>query len=539
LVAVAVYARTRSSVPALTHDALDNLLAIEGGGAALYHPHHLAFGAVSWVWLRLLRAAGVDGDPLLDVALLNSVLGGVCVALAHVLLRVRAALPAPLALAGAAGAGLSFGVWFYSGNVEVYVLPLALLLAALLAATAPRPTAWTATAAGALHGLAVLGHQVHVLFAAVLLVALVRRGADRGQLARYLGTAAAVVVAGYGLVLGLVVRPSSPGAAVDWATSYAQERSYWYPPGRSTLPDAAIGFGRAVIGGHFAFRLDNVREQVVGRFPGKSLADEAFLVRRLDAAGTVVLLAAALVAAALLVGVLVTGARRLRTLPAPARGLVPPLVTLLGVYGLVFLFWEPWNPEFWIPQATALWLLAATLSAPRVRAGPGGRRLDRPAAALAASAVLVGVVNLAGSIVPATDPGNDVYAVRYGALAPLVGPGDLVVVDRPHLGVGYATRLTDATPVPATTFSTSVDPDRPAPADLPDDVLARVDRALADGHRVAVDPELVTRPSNPEAARTGRELRVAHGDRWRAVRADNGVRWLVIDPPDQPPARKL
>jgi hypothetical protein len=531
VVGVAVYASTRSSVPALTHDSLNYLLAIEQGGAALYHPHHLAYNAVSAMWLDALDGLGIAGDHLRAVALLDSLLGASSAALVYALLRIRARLPGWLAVAGTAGAGLSFGVWFYSGTIEAYILPLVCLLASLYVLVAPQLSGWHLVAVGAFGGLAVLGHQVHVLFAAVVLVTLVRRGmATRAYLVRYLGALAGVVVTAYGLVLGLVVRPDSPQAAADWFTSYAQDSANWYPPDLATLPAAAFGLGRSLVGGHFMFRIDAVTDRISEAFPDKSLGDETFLVRGLSTAEVAGLVALAAAVAILLGWVAVQGMRRRHELPPAAARFVTPLVTWLAVYSAFFLFWEPWNVEFWIPQATALWLLLAVLSAPAPAAAgerPDGRR---PATVLLVAAGLVAVTNLVGSILPASDEGNDVYARQYGDLGEVVGSGDAVVVDRPHLGVGYTHRFTEATAIPASGFAITVDPDHPSLGFSADQALDEVDRVLASGHVVALSPDLVERPASADAADTGTALCRAYSGRWRPTETTSGVTWLVIDP---------
>ena len=134
---------------------------------ALYHPHHLAYSALARAWLNLLGAVGLGGDPLPRVEALNALFGGVAIGLVWALLRHRARVAPGVALAATAGAATSFGVWFYSVSVEVYVPPLTLLLATLLILTTPRPTLPAMAAVGVLNGLAVLAHQSNVLFAAV------------------------------------------------------------------------------------------------------------------------------------------------------------------------------------------------------------------------------------------------------------------------------------------------------------------------------------------------------------------------------------
>jgi hypothetical protein len=538
VVAFVVYTLTLSSVPALTHDSLTYLQAIADGGIGLWHPHHLIYNAIGAAWLRLVRSFGVVSDGLKVVAWVNSALGATCAVLCYALLRDRARAGRTLALAGMLGAAMSFGLWFYSVSVEVYVLPLALLLAAAYVLLAPRLTTRHVLGVGLLNGLAVLGHQVHVLFSVVVVVVLASRYREVGAatLRRWFvvwaAAASAVVVAGYGLVLTLVIKPHSLAEANSWFTRYAGNDEFWVAPGPSTLPRAAFGVSRAVVGGHFLFRFDWVRDRLASAMPGKSLTDEAFLVRRLWPGLAGLLVLTAVTGGVLLVAVLVHGAQRRRAVPAPARRLLVALVAWLVSYTLFFLLWEPTNVEFWIPQVTCLWLVAAALCARRPEpASDATPRPDRWAKVLLVAAVLVGVTNLAGSILPAVDTANDVYAYRFRALGRVVGVGDAVVVDRPYLTMGYNQRHTGAGAIPGEPYSATVGPIDPADSFSADVVLSQVQTVLDTGHRVAVEPELVDDPASEEGEETGDLLEQVYGDRWYRVEPSPGVDWLVIDPP--------
>src|SRR5262245_12077545 len=332
--AAVAYALTLSSVPALTHDSLNYLDNIRTGGMALYHPHHLAYNAVARVWLNLLGALGVGAGAACRVELLDSLFGGAAAALVWTLLRSRAKAGPGAALAATAGAAFSFGAWFYSVSVEVYILPLVLLLATLLVLTGPRLTRPTMAAAGVLNGLAVVAHQINVLFAVVVVVGAVHgvdRRTARARLAAYGTAAAGVVAAAYGAVVGLVIRPGSPGEATDWFTRYAQSSGNWRFSPKAPL-EAAVGFSRSLLGGHFAFRFGRVRSAAASAFAGKSLDDEAFLSRHIPPSVAGLLAVAAVTGAVLLLWTVVRGLRDRASRPEPARRLVRPLVAWLVTY---------------------------------------------------------------------------------------------------------------------------------------------------------------------------------------------------------------
>ncbi len=489
--AFSLYAATLTPNLALAHDAAGYLVQIESGEPlALVHPHHLLYNAASALWLALVGWTGLSS--VYAVALLNAVAGGASVGLVVALLRDRGGVAASLALGAGAGAGVSFGLWFYSVSVEVYVIPLALLLATLYVALGV-PSARRALAVGVLHGLAMLFHQVHVLFGVVMLLILWRQrhhARPLAQAARYIAAGSVVVLVGYGVALLGVVRAGSPEAAWTWFTLYAQDGGAVYGLSVSTAAKALVGFVRSVVGGHFAFAMESVQGLLVKAFPDKVLDDETFLVRGLPAWLPPALLALAGVTAAGLVA-LVIGAIRHRGPASGGRDLRAALVVWIAVYALFFFFWDPFNVEFWIPQTTALWMLVALglsgRGAPEARAEHAPLAPEAPAWAVRALwgvAALLFAVNGLGVVLPARDADNDVFAARLSPLAGEIGPGDLVVVPSDHIIGAYARLHLDAE-----TIGVAQEVGEGASARGADAVLARIRAAQASGARVAVAQE--------------------------------------------------
>ena len=534
-IAGVVYALSLSATPALTHDGPGYLGAIQAGGNALYHPHHLAYNVVARGWLDLWQALGVDADAFRIVEALNAVFGATAAALVWVILRWRAQLTRPVAAAGTVGAGLSYGFWFYSVSVEVYLLPLMLLLAAFLVLTTPTPSVRMLAVVGLINGLAVVAHQVNVLFAAVV-VAVTVRDVDRRAVLRRLGAygaaAGAAALGAYAAVLALAIKPRSVGDTTDWVSTYAQQEGYWYV-GPSAPVRAVVGFARSIVGGHFAYRLGAVHDRVASSFPGKSLDDETFLVRGLSAALAIALVAVATLGLVALGGALVRGVRRRRDLPPAPAALLRPLVVWLAVYSAFFLVWEPINPEFWIPQATVVWMLVTVLSAPRAAGSAIGVAADRPPRgagwrAVAVAAGCVAIANLLGTIAPARDSANDLYAIRYRAIAAEVEDGDLLVIDHPNIGLGYAARFApDAEAMAA--FPFDYDASEDAERDTGPAVLEAVLRTLAAGGTVAIDADLVQRPTG-RAAPTGDAISESLGGTWRRLPVPGASDWYLVDP---------
>jgi hypothetical protein len=141
---------------------------------------------------------------------------------------------------------------------------------------------------------------------------------------------------------------------------------------------------------------------------------------------------------------------------------------------------------------------------------------------------VLAVVNLFGTIVPARSTANDLYGIRCQAVAEVVGDGDLLVLDHPNIGLGYAARFTpeaDAIPAFPFDYDASEDDERDAgPA-----VLESVLQTLAAGGSVAIDADLVERPTG-RAARTGSALADSLGGTSRRLEVPGAADWYVGDP---------
>ena len=420
-------------------DALMYLHDIRSGdAAAISHPYHLAYSWCGWLAYRVALALGYGGGPLLPAQVLNALTGALGIATLWVLLRT--AVPGrAAALTGCGLLAFSYGYWWYSVEVEVYILSAAsLILCLLLAYRAAASPSWKSFGLlGIAHGLAVLAHNTNVLFVGVVAVALLvaaRSLPPGGGVARcvlaYAGAGVAVVVPAYVLAMaasGL----ETPEEAYGWLTHAAQSDKHgaWEA---SSLPKAAVGGGRALVGGHFAFSLDPVREVVVGGFSGKSLREELFLVRDYPEGLVFALLVLlAVLAAALLWSAL--GWLRRRALNRRARLLTALSIAWLAPYALFFTWWEPHNIEFWIAPWVPLAVLFALLSS-----GPGHGAPRRLPTGLTVVAVLL-AVNFFGSVWPQHSPEDDYWRARTVWYERHASAPDLVVAAGAQSGryLGY------------------------------------------------------------------------------------------------------
>ncbi|MCB2203223.1 glycosyltransferase family 39 protein [bacterium] len=473
-----LYILTQSSNLSSAHDAADYLLMMRNG--EYFHPHHLLYNGAAALWTMLWQTVLPSLQAVTLVAWLNALFGAGCVAMLHLLLRERLSVPPVPALFGALLPGFSFGLWFYSVTVEVYVIPLFFLLLALYILSAERVNMRLVVAAGCAHALAMLFHQVHALFivpAVVMIWLRFRRqpGPPWQQrpgrpLAAYTLTAglgAALPYLGIGI---FALGHRTPQSYFHWFFRYAGNSGFYEIPGPASLVKALIGFGKSIIGGEFLFAIPRMRELMQRLLPTKWLDDEYFLVRALPewAALLLVLLSIAIV---LLIAWMLLRARW-RAAFRHTPGILIALTTFLGTYTLFFLVWEPSNPEFWIPQSAVFFLIliaaafgsahagnthAGSAHAGSAHAGSASdaiqpkrfaslrmwprksthnvpaqsvpvQRTAVRTGVLVAAAVLLFIVNFAGSIYWLRSAENDMYAVRAHALSEAAGSDGLIIV---------------------------------------------------------------------------------------------------------------
>ena len=457
------------------------------------------------------------------VEALNALFGGVAIGLVWALLRHRAWVAPGVAPAATAGAATSFGVWFYSVSVEVYVPPLTLLLATLLILTTPWLTLPAMAAVGVLNWLAVLAHQSNVLFAAVVVVVAVHRidWRSRADPARRLRRHRHGC-GGRRLRGGAVPRRSAGLARRGHGLVHPLRPGVRRPAHTPRAWPALVGFSLFLA--LRSLRLPLRRCPRPGRgpaFPGKSLDDEIFLVRHLSPAGAALLVAARggwSDAGSLGAGRgLLAGARNR---PEPALRLARSPGAWIIVYTCFFVVWEPTNVEFWIPQVTALWMLAAVLVEGR-----------RAAVAPGVAAGAVAIANRsAPPCVPPTPPTTSTpCATRPSARSFGRATSSSSTGPTPASATPCATRRPHWSAATSVSVVVALEDTSPPPAEM---LIDRAARAFEPGHRVAVDADLVVAPSGGAAGLHRRPASSWFAARWRVVDEPGPPGdWYLIDPP--------
>ena len=520
-----LYLLTLTKTLGMSHDSISYIQEIDVNSAP-FHPHHLLYHVVAFFWLSLVRFLGVTAGSELIVEALNAIFGASTLAVYFLILRERAGWDALSATVASLLPGFSFGVWFYSVSVEVYIIPLFFLVLTLYLMADGRETRGKWLAVGMAHGCAIIFHQINVLFFPVVAFAFWRSQRSWGGLKRFLWyslTLAFVVGVSYLSVVAFYVKPRSFADAYRWVTLYQHLRdSFWNPAALSTVVKAAMGFGRSIIGGHFLFVVPWFRALIREVGQGKSLEDELFLVRSLGVNEAWALLVLSLVIVAVAGLILCVGLKYVNSLRAREKNLAILACLWFFVYGMFFFFWDSSNVEFWIPQSLCFWLVIAVFARNIVVQKYPKKRWH--VGLLGMLAGLLFVVNFWGSVSFAQDRENDYYFTLTEPATRAARAGDLIIVDRIWIVASYAQRMSPARVLVLEELALT-----PAGRErLVSTVESSIDRTLAAGGRVFVSEDAVAMgESGGQVLADGEVLDpsvTAIGRIWSAHRAN----WQVL-----------
>ncbi len=383
------------------HDSINYLYHISRG-EHLFHQHHLLyhFFARGWLWLF-----GVPAYEYLVVEVFTALWASSVIAVCYLFFRRRFRLSFTESLLSVSVIAVSYGVWFYGSNIEVYMPPLFFVLASLYRITKDKVGLKDVIVVSVLHAAAVLFHQLHILLAPVLLYWIWANFPGKRMVAfsRYVAISA-VIVGGIYILVGYVVEGNRTLESFSsWVMGYTVGHNYWHPLNSETPLKVAAGFVRVFIGGHFIFQLPPVKEALEVSFAQHSLADEWFLTRNLPAWLAWVLSVVSLIIAAMVFIIIVKFLGAFHRSEYRKRILNPLTITFV-VYSIFFIFWMPEILEFWILQVIILWMMVlGTL--PRSRL-PFKWKFKPFVGSLAASLLLV---NFFGSMLWLMSFKNDMY----------------------------------------------------------------------------------------------------------------------------------
>jgi hypothetical protein len=321
-----------------TYDGMVFASRVEGGNLPLwdyFHPHHLLYtflGRLIFLWGK---SRGATWDGLVTLQFFDIMTGTLGILIAFHLI-VRETNDRLIAFLSAAGLSMTYSYWYFSTSPGVRILATVTPLLAWYVLTFSRkmPPLFGALV-GLAHVLAVLGHQTNLLLVPAFLGGLwcVPQKTFWERLRAsfyYLVVLTAGVLGAYGFVGRYIYYCKTYETWVWWVFSYFHVQQWG-----GHLQQA--GFDR----GKFA---------MVQAFLGKSLDHQA-IAESFTFGSAKTIFAYALIG---LLGILLL---RLKTHWSRNRQALWVSFFWLLAFVPFFIWWEPWNIEFWVSSTVPCWIL--------------------------------------------------------------------------------------------------------------------------------------------------------------------------------------
>ena len=528
-----IYLSTISKVPSVATDSIQYINHIDAS-ERFFHAHHLLYNSFAWMWIAFWRQLGVHTDSALLVSGLNAIFGALTLCVFYSVLRVRLGCDRLTAFLGTSLPAFSFSFWYYSGCVEVYIIPLFLLWVCFYILTGDHVGEKTFALVGFLNGLAVVLAQMSVLFAPVVFLAAwyAHRRGDLGvarSLRNYVLVAMPTAVIPYWAALLYVGRASSFKSAWAWLTLYANQPQYWSAPSFTTVVKAGAGLGQAFLGGHFIFAIPGARAWLERMLQGFYMTNEVYLVRNLGKGVAYLLVALSVALFLIVVTSLAAGLGHWSRLSSKKQALVYLLLVWTLAYTILVVFYTAVNAKLWIAQTLCLWMIFfVLLLGLRTNRGKSARSSE---IILAVAVVLTFLVNFMGSIRFTLDKSNDYYYSRVGPLLSVSKQGDLIVIGTAWKFQPYLRRYGKASILSLTSvYRTSG-----ASPESVQQVQSAIDHELAAGGKVvisgeALSPEKETIQRYPGITIFG-TVWDRYRQRWHEIQAPTGVVYVLQQTP--------
>lgn len=432
-----IYASTISDNLSISHDSIQYINEIDNG-PTVYHPHHLLYHPTSELWVGAMRIIGIQAKSEYLVALLNAIFGALSISLIFGFIRKRLGYSFAGAFVASALPGVSFGLWFYSVCVEVYIIPLFFMLLAFHFMLSDGRKKYLLV--GVCHAMAVLFHQSNVIFAVVILTAMLfdqkKSGAFFKNLFAYLSIALPMALIPYLLVIFVDQGAGSFDDAWAWLTLYSHKVPSWSGLGFSSILKVMTGFGRAFFSTHFLFAIPEADLVVSKTFSNKFFDDESYLVRDMGSGFAWLELVLSVLILILIAFIFIKRLLTIKYAWSKYKKVISLLSVWLFMYALFFTFWNPTNLEFWIPQSVIFWLIFFIIQRGDSNDKTGGMKLNM------LILIPLAFLNITSSIIYTVDKSNDYYYAVSKPIAEHTKVGDLLIVGKPWIIKEYLVRYT-------------------------------------------------------------------------------------------------
>ncbi|HOM05181.1 MAG TPA: hypothetical protein PLU67_06785 [Candidatus Kapabacteria bacterium] len=341
---LANYLLTLSNNQAIAHDGII-YAARAKEGMWVFHPHHLLYHVFTLLVVKGVLFFFPSCEVYLILSGINSVFGAALVTLFCIILIEQYKFDKIQAISASLLVAFSYGIWYYSTCVEVYIIPL--FFAALsLYFFLKNPDDYLKIAL--FSALATLFHQTYVFLLLVYLISFLYSKTKFSTILKF-GTLFLLLVAiSYVLVLIFDYKAKSISDAYYHLTFYAQKLPFfWSKPGVSIIFNDLVGFSRVIFSIHLLLGLDFVQNVIYNYFPSHSFKEEFYLIRNASNGEIYFALLLLLSLCLLFCYFFIISIKNFiknKSLKVEKVWLISYLIFFVGF----FSFWSSNNLEFWI-----------------------------------------------------------------------------------------------------------------------------------------------------------------------------------------------
>ena len=412
-----LYLATLSQNLSIAHDSIAYLHSITDANPK-FHANHLFYEHFG-VLISQIGSPWFNTQQLLGIA--SAVAGGFVTQTIYSMLRENFKVNAYISLCALGIIGFSYGIWYYSIAVEIYIFQLALLMLCFKLLLSEKAGFSTFVTCAFIHSAATLLHESSVLFGAVPLAAICylprRNWVEKFRiLIVYLALCAFIVGGSYLLAAHTIGKLDSIEEFLIWVTGNGSQEE-WSGFSVHSILLAIVGSARTMVSFSFLLSISEMQNALSAWFPANDLTDETFLVRNLQSWFAVLLAVAVVVLSGILALLAMVSAFRLIK-----TGVTYPLILALSWLvptTVFFISFNPSNVDFWIPVFVLGIILIA---AGQIHRSTFCNRL------FALAAVLVFIANFTGVIRPATDSSNDYNRQLISHYAATLSQDDILLI---------------------------------------------------------------------------------------------------------------
>lgn len=494
------------------HDSIYYLNAITGPEFSGNH-HHLLYHYSALIWFKIWHFILPQAAPYLILDSFSSLWGSGSLLVLYSLYRNRAGFSVKTSLLGLLPIAFSYGFWFYSTNIEVYAPLVFFVLLGIYIASKPgfNFRDWLSLAATSM--LAILFHQVNVLFVIVVLFQLwrIRKQVPwRYWLAGYALSGVIVVVGAYFVVGWYVEGQNSPEKWLDWLRGYTKHDDYWQAVGVKTPLRVSVGFSHAVFGGHFLFQIESFYNFFLKSMKVHSLEDEVYVTRNMSHTLAGFLAIVMIVVSLCMLFLAARFIKYIRPLMRQFPLLLPPVLLTGAIYSLFFMVWMPEILEFWILQTVLLLFLLFIVL--QIKGLPGRLNVNAFALFLAGSFFMI---NYFGTLQWMRSLENDLYFAKVQSIQKYSDPKDLILLQDSWIIGGFVRY-----------FTTQSFCNVPESEEERKKVDAQINEALSRNAKVIILPEVGATLKLPNTKYID-SLKAHYGTRVKEVQANLPQIWVL------------